>query len=461
MPRKNGKTATIAFLLLLHLCGPEAKGNSQLYSAAQSRKQAAVVFNYAAKCVRMSPDLEAVVIVRDTAKELLCHELGTYYHALSADASTAHGMSPVFAVHDELGQVKGPVADLYDAIETGMGAHKEPLSIIISTQAPTDNSLFSRLIDKAQDGNDPRTTLTMFSAPMDADPFDIETLKACNPAWGDFLNDEEVIRKMEEAKELSSQEPSYRNLHLNQRVETTAAFISRSLWQETAGRVRDDWADAEIYCGLDLSTTNDLTAFVAIANIDGVWEVKPTFWLPADGLREKSRTDKQTYDIWAKEGFLETTPGRSIEYEYVAERILAFCEDNNVKKIAFDRWNMNNLRPWLVKAGFTPERIEEQFEEFGQGFKSMSPALRDLESALLARKVKTGVWFEREQKVMPHPVLTMCAALAVVDTDGAENRKLNKAKAAGRIDGMVALAMAFGVAPSEVTPSPAFEIMVF
>jgi phage terminase large subunit-like protein len=392
---------------------------------------------------------------------LLCHELGTYYHALSADASTAHGMSPVFAVHDELGQVKGPTDDLYDAIETGMGAHQEPLSIIISTQAPSDNSLFSRLIDKAQEGNDPRTTLAMFTAPMDSDPFSAETLKACNPAWGDFLNDEEVMRKMEEARELPTQEASYRNLHLNQRVETTAAFISRSLWQETQGRVSDDWGKADIYCGLDLSTTSDLTAFVAIANIEGMWEVKPIFWLPADGLREKSRADKQTYDVWAKEGFLETTPGRSIEYEYVAQRIYDFCCEHNVKKIAFDRWNMNNLRPWLVKAGFTSDRIEDQFEEFGQGFKSMSPALRDLESALLARKVKAGVWFEREQKVMPHPVLTMCAALAVVDTDAAENRKLNKAKAAGRIDGMVALAMAFGVAPTEPERKPEYKVLVF
>jgi phage terminase large subunit-like protein len=120
-------------------------------------------------------------------------------------------------------------------------------------------------------------------------------------------------------------------------------------------------------------------------------------------------------------------------------------------KIAFDRWGMKHLKPWLVKAGFTEEQIEEMFVEFGQGTKSMTPALRDTESALLTGKVRHG----------NHPVLTMCAANAVVSTDPAGGRKLNKAKAAGRIDGMVALAMAFGVAPSEVAPAPAFEIMVF
>jgi phage terminase large subunit-like protein len=104
--RKNGKTALASFLLLLHLCGPEARPNSQLYSAAQSREQAAVLFALAAKTVRMSPDLNAVVVIRDTAKQLFCPELGSLYRALSAEASTAYGLSPVFIVHDELGQVR-------------------------------------------------------------------------------------------------------------------------------------------------------------------------------------------------------------------------------------------------------------------------------------------------------------------------------------------------------------------
>lgn len=106
--RKNAKTTLSAFLLLLHLCGPEARPNSQLFSAAQSRDQAAILFALAAKIVRMSPDLSAVVVIRDTAKQLACTELGTLYRALSAEASTAYGLSPVFIVHDELGQVRGP-----------------------------------------------------------------------------------------------------------------------------------------------------------------------------------------------------------------------------------------------------------------------------------------------------------------------------------------------------------------
>ena len=145
--RKNGKTALSAFLLLLHLCGPEARENSQLYSAAQSREQASILFALAAKCVRMSPDLAQYVIVRDTAKQLFCPELGTLYRALSAEASTAYGLSPAFVVHDELGQVRGPRSELYEALETAAAAQEDPLSIVISTQAPTDADLLSEAQD--------------------------------------------------------------------------------------------------------------------------------------------------------------------------------------------------------------------------------------------------------------------------------------------------------------------------
>jgi phage terminase large subunit-like protein len=449
--RKNGKTALAAFLLLLHLCGPEAKPNSQLYSAAQSREQASVLFNLAAKSVRMSPDLHSVIIIRDTAKELVCAEIGTKYRALSADASTAYGLSPVFTVHDELGQVKGPRSELYEALETASGAHEEPLSVIISTQAPTDGDLLSILIDDARKGIDPRVKLSIYEADPDLDPFTEKAIKQANPAFGDFQNAKETLAMAEDARRMPSREPEFRNLILNQRVEMNSPFISRSVWQANGGEV-SDWNEVEEFAGLDLSATADLTAFVPIAWVNDAWEVKPTFWLPKEGLREKSRTDRVPYDVWAADGQLQTTPGRAVEYEYVARWIYEHCAECRFRiRIAFDRWGMKHLRPWLLKAGFSEDQFEAIFVEFGQGFQSMSPALRDTEAALLANKVRHG----------NHPVLAMCAANAVVTTDPAGGRKLNKAKSATRIDGMVALAMAFGIAPNEVEAAPAFEIMVF
>lgn len=430
MARKNAKTALASFLLLLHLCGPEARANSQLYSAAQSRDQAAILFALAAKVVRMSPELSAVVTIRDSGKQLFCQELGTLYRALSAEASTAYGLSPVFVVHDELGQVKGPRSELYEALETASAAQESPLSIIISTQAPTDADLLSLLIDDGLTGADPRIKVELCTAPLDVDPFSEKAIKAANPHYDDFMNKEEVRRQASDAKRMPSRESSYRNLILNQRVEARNPFISRAIWAEN-GAEPEDLDGCDVYAGLDLSSVHDLTALV-LTTREG--DVHPTFWLPGEGLAEKSRIDRVPYDLWAKQGFLETTPGRAIEYEFVAAHLRMVFDRCNVVALAFDRYNMRFLKPWLVRAGFSDEELE-RFIDMGQGFVSMSPALRQLESMLLAKKLRHG----------NHPVLTMCAANATVVMDPAENRKFVKGKATGRIDGMVALAMAVGV----------------
>jgi phage terminase large subunit-like protein len=436
--RKNGKTALSAFLLLLHLCGPEARPNSQLYSAAQSREQAAILFSLAAKMVRLSPELTAVTVIRDTAKQLACQELGTLYRALSAEASTAYGLSPVFVVHDELGQVRGPRSELYEALETATGAQEAPLSIIISTQAPNPTDLLSMLIDDAEGAHDPRVVLSLYSAPEELDPFDEATLRLANPAFGDFLNAVEVMAMAEDARRMPSREAEYRNLILNQRVEMVSPFVSRAVWHANGSEPGP--FDGPVYGGLDLSQVNDLTAFVAVGMAGEKWAVRPTFWLPEFGLAERSRSDRVPYDLWVKQGFLETTPGKAIDYDFVAVWLWNFCQAHDVRKIGFDRYNMRHLKPALVRAGFTEEQIEELFEEVGQGFVSMSPALRTVEGDLLEERVAHG----------GHPVLEMCAKNAVVTMDAAGNRKLDKSKATGRIDGMVAYAMARSIAAAHM-----------
>jgi phage terminase large subunit-like protein len=433
IPRKGGKTTLSAMILLLHLCGPEARPNSQLYSAARSRDQAAIMFELAAKMVRLSPDLASVVVIRDTAKELVCGELGSIYKALSADAATKYGLSPTLVIHDELGQVKGPRDELYEALETASAAQEAPLTIVISTQAPTDADLLSVLLDDAKTGSDPMTKCIVYEVPKDADPFDPEVLAKAQPNWF-MMNQSEVLRQASDAKRMPSREASFRNLIANQRIEARNPFVSRSIWAEN-GSIPDELDGQEVFGGLDLSSVSDLTALV-LGDTDGnIW---PTFWLPGDGLAEKARNDRVPYDVWADEGYLQTTPGRAIEYEFVAAHLRGVFDRCNVKAIAFDRYAFRFLKPWLEREGFTPEELEK-FLEFGQGFVSMSPALRELESRLLQKQLKHG----------SHPVLTMCAANAVTVSDPAGNRKFTKAKTSGRIDGMVALAMSIGAMPSE------------
>jgi phage terminase large subunit-like protein len=438
--RKNGKTALAAFLLLLHLCGPEALENSELYSAAQSREQAGILFSLAAKTVRASPKLEPFITIRDTRKELFCPGRGTLYRALSAEVKTSYGLSPVFVVHDELGQVKGPRSPLYEALETATGAQEAPLSIIISTQAPTEADLLSVLLDDAIAGHDPRVIYSLYTADMDADPFDAWTIRQANPAFGDFQNAAEVLAMAEDARRTPSLEASYRNLILNQRVEASAPFVSRGVWAANNAKPKP-LAGVPVYGGLDLSETADLTALVLIGLVDEIWQIHPTFWLPGDGLKAKADHDRVPYDLWHREGYLLAAPGKSVDYEYVAEYLTGVFDAFDIKKIAFDRWNFRHLRPWLLKVGFTEAMIEKHFEEFGQGMKSMSPALRVLEADLLNGRMAHG----------DHPVLRMCSRNAVIDTDPAGNRKLIKdpKKLSGRVDGMISLAMARGAAAAD------------
>lgn len=438
MARKQGKTAFAACLLLLHLVGPEAKANSQLYSAAQSRDQAAILFSLASKMVRMSPTLSQYVGVRDTGKQLYCTELGTLYRALSADASTAYGLSPAFVVHDELGQVRGPRSELYEALETASGAQEEPLSIVISTQAPTDADLLSLLIDDAKRGDDPRTKIALYAADEKADPFSDEAIRQASPHFDVFMNQQEVRDQAASAQRMPSREATYRNLTLNQRINAVNPFISRGVWSSCDGAVDMSVFDtAPVFIGLDLSARNDLTAAVAVARDGGgLLHVLPTFFAPEAGVNERSHRDRAPYDVWANQGHITLTPGASVDYEVVAKWLVGFCADHDVAAVRFDRWRIDVLKAELSRLG-----VELPLEPFGQGFKDMTPALDALEAELMNGTVRHG----------GNPVLTMCAANAVATLDPAGNRKLDKSKATGRIDGLVALAMAVGSSSGHVT----------
>lgn len=445
MGRKNAKTTLSACLLLLHLVGPEARENSQLYSGAQSRDQAALLFTAAAKMIRLNPELSAYCIIRDTAKQLLCPDLGTLYRALSADASTSYGINPAFAVHDELGQVRGPRSELYEAIETAAGAQEEPLSIVISTQAPTDADLLSVLIDDAKTGRDPKVKLFLWTAPAEADPFSEAAIRAANPAFDRFMNKAEVMAQAAAAKRMPSREASYRNLILNQRVNMHQPFIPRVIWEACAGPATEEvFLQGPCFLGLDLSAIHDLTALVMVAleEATGFWHVRPFFWAPQIGVHDRALRDRTPYDVWAQQGHLELTPGASVDYEPVCEKLIELCDHYPVQIVGYDRWRIDVLKAALARVG-----RELPLQPMGQGFKDMPPAIDFTESALLNGKMRHG----------GHPVLRWCAANAVVISDAAGNRKLDKSKATGRIDGMVALVIAMGKAQTMTDQASAFD----
>lgn len=437
--RKNAKTGTIAFILLAHLVGPEAVRNSRIISGAMSRDQAGEVYNLASKCVMLSEKLSSIIRIVPSSKKLIGLPRNVEYQAISAEAKTAHGKSPVLAILDEVGQIRGPQSDFVDSITTAQGAYKNAMLFYISTQAAHDGDFFSIQIDDALKNKPKKTVCHVYAADSECDVLDKSQWAKANPALGIFRSLEDMEKQAEKAKRMPSFENTFRNLNLNQRVETSTPFVSKAVWQDNGAAALGDLKGAEVYGGLDLSSVSDLTALVLTAKFGEAWDVFPSFWLPGDGLIEKSRSDRVPYDLWHKDEKLLTTPGRAIEYEFIAEHLRGVFDSCNVKAIAFDRYNMKFLRPWLEKVGFSEDELAK-FVEFGQGFISMSPALRELESLLLSKKLRHG----------NHPVLTMCASNATVLTDPAGNRKFIKGKTTGRIDGMVALAMAVGVMPTTV-----------
>lgn len=439
--KKNGKTTLAACLTCLHLAGPESRPNSQIYSLGESRDQAAVLYGLAAKIVGMSPELSSFVSPRDTAKQLVCSERGSMYGALSAEASTAHGKSPVMLIHDELGQVVGPKSALYSALELSMGAHSDPLSIIISTQAPTDADLLSVLIDDARLSKDPKIKLFLWTAPEDADPWAEATWKLANPMYGVNLNPDVIRDAAEKAKRMPSAEADFRNYVLNQRVDAKTPFVSRSTWLECGQEVdRGVFEDRPVYAGLDMSSRNDLTALAYIANKDGIWHTCVEFFAPEEGLAQRVKRDRAPYDVWAKDGYITLTPGASVDLAFVAARVLALREQMPLHRLSYDRWRIDVLLKELSRLGATEEEIIGTKEKpgllksHGQGFRDMAPAIDIFESELVNKKIVHG----------NNPVLTWCVANARVIRDPAGNRKLDKTKATGRIDGIQALVMAFG-----------------
>lgn len=434
MGRKNGKTGLAASLLLCHLSGPLAHQNSQIFSTAMSREQAAVIFGLASKMVMMNDELAQWVTIRAAAKSLHDAETGVTYRALASDSSTAYGLSPIMTFHDELGQVRGPVHELYSAMESGSGAHRSPLSLAISTQAASDSDLLSVLLDDALRGESDRVKVFMRCATAEDDPFEIATWHKANPALGDFLSIQTLQDEADAASRLPARLASFQNLHLNMRVECKARFVAQTIWAKNSGAVTERML-SEALCvraGLDLSSRQDLTALVLVFDLqDGRKAVVPHFWIPAEGLVERSRKEHVPYDEWSKRGLLHTCHGHTIDYDFVSAEIASLHEKYDIQSIAYDRWRIDDLNRSMERMDVAVPLVA-----FGQGFKDMSPAIEDLETLLLAGNILHG----------NHPVLTYCAESTTVVSDPSGNRKFDKARSTGKIDGMVALAMAVRIA---------------
>ncbi len=433
--RKGGKTALIAAILLAcmwieHL----VSRNSRMNSAALSREQAALVFNYMAKSIALSPTLSAMMKITPSNKTIFCVRTGIEYHALAAEAGTIMGLSPVVCVGDEWGQIVGPVHPFVDALLTSQGAHDEPLAIVISTQAASDADLLSVMIDDAIRNPSDDVVCHLYTADVDLDIEDPRAWVQACPALGEFRSADDVRMQAGQAKRLPVHQASFKNLILNQRVAREHLWLAPSVWK--GGNALPDMAvfrQGPCTMGLDLSQRLDLTAAVLCARDDqGLLHLLPFVFSPETGLRERELRDRAPYTTWADQGLLVTCPGASLDYEWVFGWLQNMLERENIQVdlVAFDRWRIKEARRAAESVGFWAM----DWQEIGQGYKDMSPRVEHFETMLLQGKLKHG----------GHPLLNMAAANCIVVADPAGNRKPEKAKSSQRIDPLVAAIMAVG-----------------
>lgn len=451
--RKNGKTALIAALVLVHLVGPEATVNGEIFSAANDREQAAQVFKVARQIVEADSELSEIIRVIPSTKTLVCYANGSFYRAISAEAGTKHGLNPTFVIFDELAQAKS--RDLYDVLDTSMGARAEPLFVVISTQSNDPEHILSKLIDDGLNANDPTIACHLYEVPEDTkDIFDPRVWKKANPALGDFRSLPDLKAIADKAQRMPAEEPKFRNLYLNQRVAPVVSLISRAEWMACAGEVTFE-SKEEVYLALDMSAVVDLTALV-MGSAGDKTKVRPFIWKPEDLLSEHSDRDfgskVNRYTEWWKAGHLLTSPGRSIDPAVVATKIAELTSEYTVLGLAYDRWRIADLlrefdriglQAWEDKGG-EKQGTGLRLIPWGQGYKDMAPAIDALELEVINRTL-----------IQPgNPVLTWAMANAVATMDPAGNRKLDKDKARFRIDPAVALSMMVGLKSRDRSQGP-------
>ena len=432
IPKKNGKSELAAAVALLLTCG-DGEQRAEVYGAAADRQQASIVFDVAADMVRMCPALNKRVKILASQKRLIYEPTNSFYQVLSAEADSKHGFNVHGVVFDELHSQ--PNRKLYDVLTKGSGdARMQPLFFLITTAGTDTHSICYEVHQKAQDiidGRkiDPTFYPVIFGADDTEDWTSPKVWKKCNPSLGETIGMDKVKTACESAKQNPGEENSFRQLRLNQWVKQAVRWMPMDKWDKCAFAVNEEQLKGRVcYGGLDLSSTTDITAFVLVfppLDEDDKYIILPYFWIPEDTLDLRVKRDHVPYDVWERQGYLQTTEGNVVHYGYIEKFIEQLGKKFNIREIAFDRWGAVQMVQNLEGMGFT-------VVPFGQGFKDMSPPTKELMKLTLEQKIAHG----------GHPVLRWNMDNIFIRTDPAGNIKADKEKSTEKIDGAVATIMA-------------------
>ena len=432
IPKKNGKSELAAAVALLLCCG-DGEQRAEIYGCAADRGQATIVFDVAADMVRMCPALNKRCKILTSQKRILFTPTNSFYQVLSAEAYSKHGFNIHGVVFDELHTQ--PNRKLFDVMTKGSGdARMQPLYFLITTAGTDTNSICYETHQKAKDilecrKIDPTFYPVIYGAGEDEDWTDPKVWLKSNPSLGETIGMDKVEAACESAKQNPGEENSFRQLRLNQWVKQAVRWMPMDKWDACAFPANEEMLEGRVcYGGLDLSSTTDLTSFCLVfppEDEDEPYYVLPYFWVPEDTLDLRVKRDHVPYDLWHRQGYLETTEGNVVHYGYIEKFIERLGERFNIRDIAFDRWGATQMSQDLENMGFTVVPM-------GQGFTSMSPPMKELMKLTLERKLAHG----------GHPVLRWNMDNIFIRTDPAGNIKADKAKSTEKIDGAIAMIMA-------------------
>ncbi len=426
LPRKNGKSELAAAIALYGLLGDKEIG-AEVYSAAGDRDQASLVFNVAAEMVRMDPVLDKACEIVDSQKRIVHRKSGSVYRAISSEAYTKHGFNASMIIADELHA--WPNRDLWDVLVTSQGARTQPLAFAISTAGFDRHSILWELYDHAKKvldnpELDPTFLPIIYEMAKDADWTDEKQWKKCNPALGDFRSLEEMRVMAARAKSIPAQENTFRRLYLNQWTEQAERWLPMALWDACKRPI--DWAafrGRRCFIGMDLSSTRDLTALVAVfPDDDGGYDILPAFFVPKDNIRQREERDRVPYGQWEKDGHLIATPGDVVDYRAVRTKLHEWADMFEVVEIGFDRWNAHDLVPRLIDDGLKCEPVN-------QGYPGQSSPTKLLADVIVEQKARHD----------GHPILRWNIGNAATEQDPEGNIKLSKKVSTEKIDGARAL----------------------
>lgn len=430
---RNGKTALMAVIILSYLIGPMRERNIEIASGAMSRDQAALCYKSMDNILSLSPDCADLFATTPSSKIITGLSSGSSYQAISSQAKSGYGRNLKVVMLDEAGGIVGPDSDFTNMLDSRQGSWDDALRLNISTQAPSDMDYFSLILDSAEREEDPNTVCHLYAAEKDCDILDQTQWDRANPGLGIFRSRKDLEMLARKAVQIPTNEPTFRNQNLNQRVSSSFLAFPPAVWKACGGEIDlEVFKNHTVYMGLDLSSKTDLTAAVLVARDDeGQIHVLPFVFCPTVGIAERGKRDKVPYSTWVDQGFLHPIGGKTMDYDQIAATLNAELSDLGitVDSIQFDKWSIEHF-----KAACEREGVFQSCEWVGvpQFFKDMGMRLASLTAQMIEGKLRHG----------GHPVLAMAASQAVAKQGREGISALAKDLSTQRIDPVIALVMA-------------------